>query len=181
MRLHLRVPEPMSVPRAAGWRAWWPCCLAVAFSLFLATCPPMSLAGEAQPLAANPEQEARMMAIASELRCLVCQNQTVADSHSGLAEDLRREIRELLAKGQSDQQIREHMTQRYGDFVLYRPPVNTSTALLWFGPAVLGVLGMAVLVGVLRHRARLGDDAFEPDTPDPVDAADAAPPTPPRA
>lgn len=177
MRLHLRVPEAISGLWAAGWLAL--CLLCLALGLAMGT--GQAVAGEAQPLAANPEQEARMMAIAAELRCLVCQNQTVADSHSGLAEDLRREIRELLAKGQSEQQIRDHMTQRYGDFVLYRPPVNTSTALLWFGPAVLGVLGMAVLVGVLRHRARLGDDAFEPDTPDPVDAADAAAPTPPRA
>lgn len=166
MRLHLHVLEPF----IGLWMALW-----------MALCPVHALAGEAQPLAANPEQEARMMAIASELRCLVCQNQTVADSHSGLAEDLRREIRELLAKGQSDQQIRDHMTQRYGDFVLYRPPVRTSTSLLWFGPAVLGVLGMAVLVGVLRHRARLGEDAFEPDTPDSPDAADAPETTPPRS
>lgn len=170
MRLHLRVLEPVMA-----------LCLAAGLTLCLAMGPGHAVAGEAQPLAANPEQEARMMAIATEMRCLVCQNQTVADSHSGLAEDLRREIRELLAKGQTDQQIRDHMTQRYGDFVLYRPPVNTSTALLWFGPAVLGVLGMAVLVGVLRHRARLGDDAFEPDTTDPMDATDAAPPTSPRA
>mgnify|MGYP003334399923 CR=1 FL=1 len=174
MRLHLRDLEAISRLWAIGWLA-----LCLAACLIFGT--GHAVAGEAQPLAANPEQEARMMSIASELRCLVCQNQTVADSHSGLAEDLRREIRELLAKGQSDQQIRDHMTQRYGDFVLYRPPVNPSTALLWFGPAVLGVLGLAVLVGVLRHRARLSDDAFEPDTPAPEDAADAAPPTPPRA
>ncbi len=174
MRLHLRVLEPLM-------GLFLSMCLALCLTLGLALSPAHVLAGEAQPLAANPEQEARMMAIASELRCLVCQNQTVADSHSGLAEDLRREIRELLAKGQTDQQIRDHMTQRYGDFVLYRPPVNTSTALLWFGPAALCVLGMAALIGVLRHRARLSDEAFDPDTPDPTDAADAAPTNAPRA
>jgi len=123
-------------------------------------------AGEAVPLAENPALEARMQAIAQELRCLVCQNQTIADSHSGLATDLRREIRTLLDKGQSDQQIRDYMTARYGNFILYRPPVTSSTALLWFGPGLLAVVGLLSLWLILRRRARMSADAFDPDLPE---------------
>ena len=123
-------------------------------------------AGEAVPVSANPAMEARMMALAAELRCLVCQNQTIADSHAGLAEDLRKQIMEMLAKGQSEREILDFMTQRYGDFVLYRPPFNASTALLWLGPALLMALALGSLVVVLRRRQRLGDDAFDPDEPE---------------
>lgn len=123
-------------------------------------------AKEAELLAVNPEQEARMMAIAAELRCLVCQNQTVADSHAGLAVDLRQQIRELLAKGQTDQEVRDYMTQRYGAFILYRPPVEGSTALLWFGPGLLAVGGLLGLWLMLRRRARMQPDAFDPDEPE---------------
>ncbi len=123
-------------------------------------------AKEAELLADNPAQEARMMAIASELRCLVCQNQTVADSHAGLAVDLRQEIREMLAKGQTDQQVRDYMTERYGSFILYRPPVERSTALLWFGPGVLAAGGLLGLWLLLRNRARMQPEAFDPDEPD---------------
>ena len=128
--------------------------------------PPAGQAADAQPTAANPAQEARMMALAAELRCLVCQNQSIADSHAGLAEDLRQQIRELLAKGQTDRQILDYMTERYGDFVLYRPPLKTSTALLWIGPALLMVGALGALFVVLRQRQRLGADAFDPDTPE---------------
>jgi cytochrome c-type biogenesis protein CcmH len=122
-------------------------------------------AADAQPSAANPAVEARMLRLTAELRCLVCQNQTVADSHSGLAEDLRRQVREMIAKGNSDQQILDFMTARYGDFVLYRPPVKGTTALLWFGPGLLLVGSVAALVLLLRKRSRLGPEAFdaEPD------------------
>ena len=123
-------------------------------------------AGEAPPVAANPALEARMMVLAAELRCLVCQNQSIADSHAGLAEDLRQQIRELLAKGQSERQILDYMTERYGDFVLYRPPVKASTALLWGAPVLLMVGALGSLFVVLRRRQRLGADAFDPDTPD---------------
>ena len=128
--------------------------------------PLASQAADAQPAAANPAQEARMMALAAELRCLVCQNQSIADSHAGLAEDLRQQIRTLLAQGQSDRQILDYMTARYGDFVLYRPPLKTSTALLWAGPGVLMVGALGALFIVLRRRQRLGADAFDPDTPE---------------
>jgi cytochrome c-type biogenesis protein CcmH len=118
---------------------------------------------KAEPVAANPKLEARVMAIAAELRCLVCQNQTIADSHAELAVDLRNEIRTMLQKGQGEREILEFMTQRYGDFVLYRPPFKSSTVLLWVGPALLLVLALGTLILVLRRRQRMGDDAFEPE------------------
>ena len=123
-------------------------------------------AKDAPSAALNPEIEARMMVLAAELRCLVCQNQTIADSHSGLAEDLRQQIREMLAKGMTEDQINHYMTDRYGDFVLYRPPFKASTWLLWVGPGLLTVGALVALVMVLRRRQRLGADAFDPDTPD---------------
>src|SRR5262245_59308360 len=123
-------------------------------------------AKDAPPLADDPALEARMLRIAAELRCLVCQNQTIADSHAGLADDLRRDIREQLASGASDDQVIQYMTDRYGDFIRYRPPLKGSTAVLWVGPAVLLVAGLLVLVLVLRRRARLQPDRFEPDEGD---------------
>jgi cytochrome c-type biogenesis protein CcmH len=107
--------------------------------------------------------EARVQSITAELRCLVCQNQTVADSTSDLANDLRREVRKQLASGASDQAVLDFMTQRYGDFVLYRPPVKATTALLWAGPGVMLVGGLAALAFVLRRRSRLPDAAFDAD------------------
>jgi cytochrome c-type biogenesis protein CcmH len=124
-----------------------------------------ALAKEAESAAADPALEKRVMDIAAELRCLVCQNQTIADSHADLAVDLRREIRGMLQQGKSDREVLDFMTQRYGDFVLYRPPFKSSTALLWLGPALLLVLGVTVLLLVLRRRQRLGDEAFEPSVP----------------
>jgi cytochrome c-type biogenesis protein CcmH len=121
------------------------------------------MAKEAVPAVADPVLEARVMRIAAELRCLVCQNQTIADSHSGLAEDLRREVREQLLRGASDEQVVQFMTDRYGDFVRYRPPFKTATALLWIGPAALLVIGLGTLVVVLRRRAKLAPDRFEAD------------------
>ncbi len=94
-------------------------------------------AGEATPLATNPAVEARMTALAEELRCLVCQNQSLADSHSELAGDLRREIREMISTGKTDAEIRDFMVARYGEFVLYRPPFEATTLLLWVGPFLL--------------------------------------------
>jgi len=128
-------------------------------------------AKEAEPAAADPALEARMLRVAAELRCLVCQNQTIADSHAGLAEDLRREIREQLQRGASDAQVVQYMTDRYGDFIRYRPPLNSSTALLWIGPAVLLVVGLGVLALVLRRRSKLSPDRFEPDLDDEADNA----------
>ena len=110
--------------------------------------------GDAPSAAADPVLEKRVMTLSEELRCLVCQNQTIADSHAELAVDLRNQIRDLMQKGLSDAQIREYMVQRYGDFVLYRPPVKGNTWLLWGGPFVLLVVGLVVLLLKLRQRAR---------------------------
>lgn len=103
---------------------------------------------------------------------MVCQNQTIADSHAALAQDLRAQVRKMVGEGRSDAQVIDYMTARYGDFVLYRPPVRASTALLWFGPVTLMLVGLAALAWVLRRRARLAPDAFEPDPElDPADDA----------
>ena len=134
-------------------------------------------AKEAAPEAADPALEARMVRITSELRCLVCQNQTIADSNASLAVDLRREARALIKQGKSDQEVVAYMTDRYGDFVLYRPPLKATTLLLWFGPALMLVGGAAVLVIVLRRRGRMAADAFEHDDDDVVDADASAPST----
>ncbi|MGN6527770.1 MAG: cytochrome c-type biogenesis protein [Burkholderiaceae bacterium] len=118
---------------------------------------------QAVPTAADPAVEARMIAITSELRCLVCQNQTIADSHADLAVDLRQEVREMIRAGRSGDQIRRYMTDRYGDFVLYRPPFKASTLALWLGPLALLVVAVVALVAAISRRARLADDRFEPD------------------
>ena len=141
--------------------------LATSLSLF---------AKEAAPEAADPALEARMVRITSELRCLVCQNQTIADSNASLAVDLRREARTLLKQGKSDADVIDYMTARYGDFVLYRPPLRATTLLLWFGPALMLVGGAAVLIVVLRRRSRMAAEAFDADDelagePGAVDAA----------
>lgn len=140
--------------------------------LVLALLPLLVAAKDAAPAVADPVLEARMLRIAAELRCLVCQNQTIADSHADLAQDLRRQVREMLVRGDSDQQIIDYMTARYGDFVLYRPPLKGSTALLWFGPVLLLLGGVTTLAIVLRRRSRMSADQFEPDE---ADAADEAP------
>ena len=111
-------------------------------------------AGEAAPAAADPALEDRVMALATELRCLVCQNQTLADSHAPLAVDLRNQIREKMQQGASEHDIVEYMVARYGDFVLYRPPLKPTTVLLWAGPLLLMVAGLAALFfRIARRRA----------------------------
>ena len=114
-----------------------------------------AFANDAAPMADDPALEARMTRIASELRCLVCQNQTIADSNASLAVDLRREARALIKQGKTDAEVVDYMTARYGDFVLYRPPLKTTTALLWFGPAAMLAIGAAVLLWVLRRRSTM--------------------------
>ncbi|MES1162110.1 MAG: cytochrome c-type biogenesis protein, partial [Rhizobacter sp.] len=117
--------------------------------------PLFAAAKDAAPAADDPVLEARVLRVAAELRCLVCQNQTIADSHADLAQDLRRQVREMIQRGDSDAQIIDYMTARYGDFVLYRPPLRASTALLWFGPGLLLVGGLIGLVIVLRRRGKM--------------------------
>ena len=108
-------------------------------------------ASEAQPVG-DPAIEARVNKIAEDLRCLTCMGQSIADSHSDFSTDMRREIRDMLTKGKSDQDVMDFMVQRYGDFVLYKPPVKTSTWLLWGGPFVLLIVALAVLLAKLRKR-----------------------------
>jgi cytochrome c-type biogenesis protein CcmH len=125
-------------------RAWVALCL---------LCLPLALSAQTdQPLPEDPLTNKRAMHLAEELRCLVCQNQTIADSNAELAVDLRRQIREQIAQGRNDTQIIDYMVQRYGDFVLYRPPLKATTLLLWFGPPVLLVGGLVFLVLYLRSR-----------------------------
>lgn len=121
------------------------------------TLPPMTVgARTAAPLAADPALEQRLMTLAAELRCLVCQNQTLADSNAGLAVDLRDEIRQLMRRGATDQQVVEYLVARYGDFVLYRPPLKGSTVLLWTGPVILLLIGLALLLRSMIRRRRPG-------------------------
>ncbi|HQC80365.1 MAG TPA: cytochrome c-type biogenesis protein CcmH [Accumulibacter sp.] len=116
-------------------------------------------AGEAMPLASDEVTEKRLVAIASELRCLVCQNESLAGSGAELANDLRREIRALIKEGKSDAEIMEFMVSRYGDFVRYRPPLKGSTLLLWFGPGLFLVGGLVALFLYLRRRQRALNDS----------------------
>jgi cytochrome c-type biogenesis protein CcmH len=106
----------------------------------------------AQPIGEDPVIEQRLNKLSQELRCLVCQNETLADSRAGLAEDLRREIREQMKAGKSDQEIINFLTQRYGQFILYRPQVTPTTYLLWFGPFILLLAGLFVLFRYIRQR-----------------------------
>ncbi len=145
------------------------------FAMALALSCGLLQANEAAPASEDPVIEARMVKIAEELRCLVCQNQTIASSNAGLAVDLRNQVREMLRRGDSDQQIIDYMTARYGDFVLYRPPLKGTTALLWFGPGVLPVGGLTVLFLVLRRRSRMDPALFEPE-PDDAGTNDGTPP-----
>ncbi len=111
-----------------------------------------ALAKEAAPLAEDEAVEKRLVNIAEELRCLVCQNESLAGSRADLAQDLRREVRGLIKEGKSDQEVKDFLVSRYGDFVLYEPPVKPTTWLLWGGPFVLLVAGVAVLITYLRRR-----------------------------
>ncbi|HZP86910.1 MAG TPA: cytochrome c-type biogenesis protein [Burkholderiales bacterium] len=134
---------------------------ALLLGLLLWTASPLH-SEEAAPAAPDPALEARVMRLADELRCLVCQNQTIADSQAGLAIDLRNQIREKMQQGSSDEQIRDYMVARYGDFVLYRPPLKATTWLLWFGPLGLAGVGVLVLFTVLRRRKALPQPSISP-------------------
>jgi len=130
--------------------------------------PLPGVAKEAVDTAADPLTEKRVHEITAELRCLVCQNQTIADSHAELAVDLKNQVRAMVQEGRSDSEIMDYMVQRYGDFVLYRPPVKGATVLLWAGPFLFLALGLIALVITLRRRNRLlQDDA-------PISAEEAA-------
>ena len=112
----------------------------------------------------DPVANARAVHIQEQLRCLVCQNQTIAETNAELAQDLRRQVHEQIATGKSDREIIQYMVDRYGDFVLYRPPLKGTTALLWGGPALLLLVGAVVLARVLRSRK--GEAEPPPLTPE---------------
>ncbi|MDD2808592.1 cytochrome c-type biogenesis protein [Rhodoferax sp.] len=114
-------------------------------------CALSAQANEAAPLAEDPVVEQRLITIAEELRCLVCQNESLAGSRADLANDLRREVRSLIKSGKSDAEIKEFLVSRYGDFVLYRPPVKPTTWLLWFGPLLLLLGAIWLLIGIIRN------------------------------
>jgi cytochrome c-type biogenesis protein CcmH len=124
------------------------------------------VAKEAAPMAADPEIEARLMTLSANLRCLVCQNQALSGSDSDFAKDLRREMRMMMHEGKSDQEIVDFLVQRFGDFILFKPPVRSYTLLLWLGPLLLLLLGAVVLVLVLRRRGQAVNTA------QPLSAAD---------
>lgn len=115
----------------------------------------LATAKEAQPSAADPVLEERVMKLSRELRCLVCQNETLADSRADLAEDLRGQIREQMKAGKSDKEIVNYLTARYGKFILYNPPVDPTTYLLWFGPFVLLLGGLLLLFRYVKRRSGL--------------------------
>jgi len=129
-------------------------------AVLLTGCASAIAAGlEAFDFSGNVDED-RYKHLIVELRCLVCQNQSLADSDAGLAHDLRREVWELMDQGQSDAQIVEFLVTRYGDFVLYNPPVKPSTYILWYGPFVLLAIGLLVLVRTLKRRGKQTDSAF---------------------
>jgi len=132
--------------------------LILVFAAFLGlTAALPTMAEEAAPLAADPVAEKRLLELSNELRCLVCQNQTIADSNAELAVDLRREIRGMIQAGKTNPEIIDFMVVRYGDFVLYRPPVKGITLLLWGGPIALMLIGFFIMQRYLRQRAKRVD------------------------
>lgn len=133
----------------------------VFFSLMLAMAAFAAQAKEAPLAVADPVLEKRVMALSEELRCLVCQNQTLADSHAELAIDLKNQVREKLASGMSDKEVVDFMVQRYGDFVLYRPPVKAMTWPLWFGPFLLLAAAIYLLMRKLARRRADGSTLSE--------------------
>ena len=140
--------------------------LSAVFAVVLLLQAPLLSAKEAVTMAEDPVLEKIVNEISAELRCLVCQNQTIADSHADLAVDLKNQVREMVHEGKTQDEIVDYMVQRYGDFVRYRPPVKASTYLLWAGPFLLLFLGIFVLILNLKKRRLLAgeqDTALSPE------------------
>lgn len=125
--------------------------LVIIFFLFLLI-PSVGWSKEAAPVAEDPVIEKRMLALTMDLRCLVCQNESIADSRADFSNDIRREIREQIKANKTDQEIVQFLVDRYGDFVLYNPPMKPTTILLWFGPIILFIIGLGSLIIYLRRR-----------------------------
>lgn len=126
--------------------------LLVSVLLIVMLIPSLVWAKEALPVAEDLEVEKRMLAITMDLRCLVCQNESIADSRADFSNDMRREIRQKIKENKSDEEIIQFLVDRYGDFVLYNPPMKPTTLLLWFGPILLFVIGFISLLTFLKHR-----------------------------
>jgi cytochrome c-type biogenesis protein CcmH len=126
----------------------------IVFLVLAALLAGTAMAKEAAPMAEDLAIEKRMVAISEELRCLVCQNESLSGSHAELAQDLRREIRKMIGEGKTDQEILDFMVARYGDFVRYRPPMKPTTWLLWGGPFLLLAGGIGALIAFLRRRTK---------------------------
>ena len=126
--------------------------------LLVASLPGLGMAKEAQPASDDPVLEERVMNLSKELRCLVCQNETLADSRADLAEDLRNQIREQMKAGKSDKEIVAYLTQRYGKFILYNPPIDPTTYLLWFGPFLLLLAALFILFRFVKQRREMITD-----------------------
>ena len=122
-----------------------------------------ALAIDNSPPLPDPKLQQRYLDLTHELRCMQCQNESLADSPVGLASDLRRDVREQILAGATDEQIRDHMVARYGEFILFRPRLNARTAWLWFTPGVLMIVGLLIGVRVLRDRQRRVDVMGPPD------------------
>jgi cytochrome c-type biogenesis protein CcmH len=144
--------------RGRGWLA----------ALALAMIPALVLAMDPDPPLKDPVQQETYERLTSEVRCLVCQNQTIADSTAPLAADLRREIREMIEAGQSETQIKTFLLDRYGDFVLYRPRFKGTTAMLWLAPGLLLLIGGLGLRRIIRRRAALPVPPDDEDGPPPA-------------
>ena len=129
------------------------------FVLVLLLVMPVAYADQAVITKDDPVLEKRVMELSTHLRCLVCQNQTIADSNAELAVDLKNQVREKLRQGQSEQEILDYMVKRYGEFVLFSPLVKSTTWLLWFGPLLLLIVGLGVLIVNLRQRRKLMQQA----------------------
>lgn len=138
----------------------WLCAICLALLLMVHTS--LSHAQLAKPVAEDPVLEKKVITLSNELRCLVCQNQTIADSNAELAVDLRNQVRKQLSEGKSDREILDYMVQRYGEFVLYRPPFNYKTILLWAGPFLLLLIAMFMLIQQIRSRHKhLASEEFD--------------------
>lgn len=137
----------------------------IIFTLVLFLVSPLTVwAKEAIPVAEDPEIEKRMLALTVDLRCLVCQNESIADSRAEFSNDIRREIREQIKANKTDKEIVQFLVDRYGDFVLYNPPMKPTTILLWFGPVILFMIGLGSLVVYLRRRRlQIEDVALSPE------------------
>ena len=133
---------------------------AILLGLCLVAATPVRAAVDLTDFGGNTELEERYQTLVTELRCLVCQNQTIADSNADLAKDLRREVRDMLVAGKTDDDIKDFMLERYGDFVLYKPPVKTTTVPLWVGPFILLAIGLVVVVVIIRRRTSQAQPAM---------------------